>query len=85
MTHYSSPRKYPYPPSPGRRATEKQRGGGGGVQKEAISEGVEVASGVFSLGAPSKIDQQAISYYTVNLCFKAKSIVFIDNLLIAVS
>ena len=44
-----------------------------------------MASGVFSLGSPSKIDEQAISYYTVNLCFKAKSIVFIDNLLIAVS
>ena len=44
-----------------------------------------MASGVFPLGAPSKIDEQDISYYTVNLCFKAKSIVFIDNLLIAVS
>ena len=31
-----------------------------------------MASRVFSLGAPSKIDGQAISYYTVNLCFKAK-------------
>ena len=68
------------PPTPGKGNSERR-----GLQKEAISEGVEVASGVFSLGAPSKIDEQAISYYTVNLCFKAKSIVFIDNLLIAVS
>ena len=68
------------PPTPGKGNSERR-----GVQKEAISEGVEVASGVFSLGTPSKIDEQAISYYTVNLCFKAKSIVFIDNLLIAVS
>ena len=68
------------PPTPGKGNSERR-----GVQKEAISEGVEVASRVFSLGAPSKIDGQAISYYTVNLCFKAKSIVFIDNLLFAVS
>ena len=39
---------------------EVQRGGG--VQKEAISEGVGVASRVFCLGALSKIDEQAISY-----------------------
>ena len=68
------------PHTPGKGNSERR-----GVQKEAISEGVEVASRVFSLGAPSKIDGQAISYYTVNLCFKAKSIVFIDNLLFAVS
>lgn len=67
-------------PAPGKGNSERR-----GVQKEAISEGVEVASRVFSLGAPSKIDGQAISYYTVNLCFKAKSIVFIDTLLFAVS
>ena len=34
----------------------------GGVQKEAISEGLGVASRVFCLGALSKIDEQAISY-----------------------
>ena len=39
---------------------EVQRGGG--VQKEAISEGVGVASRVFFLGALRKIDEQAISY-----------------------
>ena len=39
---------------------EVQRGGE--VQKEAISEGVGVASQVFCLGALSKIDKQAISY-----------------------
>ena len=48
------------PPPPRRRAMEVQRGGG--VQKEAISEGVGVASRVFCLGALSKIDEQAISY-----------------------
>ena len=35
-------------------------------------------------GAPSKIDVQAISYLTVNRFFKAKIIVFIDDLLFAV-
>ena len=35
---------------------------GGGDQKEAISEGVGVASRVFFLGALRKIDEQAISY-----------------------
>ena len=39
---------------------EVQRGGG--VQKEAISEGVGVASRVFFVGALRKIDEQAISY-----------------------
>ena len=39
---------------------EVQRGGG--VQKEAISERVGVASRGFCLGALSKIDEQAISY-----------------------
>ena len=38
---------------------EVQRGGGD--QKEAISEGVGVASRVFFLGALRKIDEQAIS------------------------
>ena len=37
---------------------EVQRGGG--VQKEAISEGVGVASRVFFLGALRKIDEQAM-------------------------
>ena len=36
-------------------------------------------------GAPSKIDDQAISYFTINnWCCKAKIIVFIDDLLFAV-
>ena len=35
---------------------------GGGDQKEAISEGVGVASRVFFLGVLRKIDEQAISY-----------------------
>ena len=51
------------------------RGGGGG--------GRDGLSSLFP-GAPSKIDVQAISYLTVNRCFKAKIIVFIDDLLFAV-
>ena len=35
-----------------------------------------VVSRVFLPGAPSKIDEHAISCYTVNSCFKAKNIVF---------
>ena len=44
-----------------------------------------MASRVFFLGAPSKIDKQVISYLTVNRCFKAKIIVLIDDLLFSVS
>ena len=52
--------------TPLRRATKIQRqvGGGGGIQKEAIS----------SPGAPSTIDEQDISYFIFNQCFKAKII-----------
>ena len=66
----------------GQRKFEKQ----GAVKKEAISRGggVGVASRVFFPGAPSKIDVQAISYLTINRCFKAKFFVFIDDLLFAV-
>ena len=46
-------------------------GGGGGL------------SSLFS-GTPSKTDEQAISYFTVNRCFKAKIIVFNDDRLFAV-
>ena len=33
-----------------------------------------MASLVFFIGAPSKIDEQAISYFTVNQCFRAKRV-----------
>ena len=67
-------RKYPSPPLPPlRRATEIPSGGG--VQKEAISEGVGVAYRGFLPGGLSKIGEllinnsfsveQAISYFTV--------------------
>ena len=58
---------------------------GGTVKKEAIFRGGG-RGGLLSLfpGAPSKIDVQAISYLTVNRCFKAKIIVFIDDLLFPV-
>ena len=68
-----SSRKYPSPPPPSRRVTGNSEGRGGG-QKEAISEGVGVASSVFFFsGAPSKIDEQAMSCFTVNWCFKQVS------------
>jgi len=38
----------------------------------------------FFPGPLSKTDEQAISYFTVNRCFKAKIIVFVDDLLFAV-
>ena len=39
---------------------------------------------IFS-GAPSKIDEQAIPYFTVNRCFKAKIlIIFTDHLCIEI-
>ena len=79
-----SSRKYPYPPPPKHthRATEISRGGG--IQKEAISDGVGAGGGVasreFFPGAPSKIDEllktiscsveQAISHLTVNSLLK---------------
>ena len=68
-------RKYPFPspPPPLGRATEIPSGGG--VQKEAISEGVGVAYRGFLPGGLSKIGEllinnsfsveQAISYFTV--------------------
>ena len=69
-----SSRKYPYPPlSNTRRATKIQREGGG-----------EGGSESFFRGAPSKIDEQTNSYFTVNRCSKAKINVFIDDLLLAV-
>ena len=66
------PEKYPYPP---RRATKIQREGGG-IQKEAISEGVGMATRVFFPEAPSTIDEQDISYFVFNQCFKAKIIFY---------
>ena len=38
---------------------------GRGIQKEAVSEGVGVASRDFFQGAPSKINRQAISYLLI--------------------
>ena len=40
---------------------------------------LSLSSSLFFPGAPTKIDEQAIGYFTVNWCFKAK-IVFIDDL-----
>ena len=71
-------RENPYSP---RRATEIQRGagpkrrqfprgwGGGGLPLKSF----------FFPRAPSKIDEQAISYFTVNQCFKSKIIVLIHK------
>ena len=78
-----SSRKYPYPP-PLQGGQRKFRGDGGGVQWEEISE--EVLGGLSSLspGTPSKIDRQAINYFTVNWGFKAKITLFIDDLLFVI-
>ena len=56
-------RENPYSP---RRAISKGGGGGG-------------LSSLFFSRAPSKIDEQAISYFTVNQCFKSKIIVLIHK------
>ena len=53
----------------GNAKSEAGRGGGG-------------VSWSFCPGAPSKINKQAISYFTVNWCFKATTIVFIDDRLL---
>ena len=56
---------------------------GSGAQKEAISKGVGgggfTSQFFFFSRAPSKIDEQAISYFTVNQCFKSKIIVLIHK------
>ena len=78
-----SSRKYPYPPPPS-PAEANRNFEGRGFQKEAISDLWWVASRVFFPGALSKINEQAISYFTVNRYFKAKIIVFIDDLLFVV-
>lgn len=58
-------RKYPYSPQ---RATEIQRGGGpkGGNFQEGGGGGGLTFRVFFFSRAPSKIDEQAISYFTVN-------------------
>ena len=48
--------------------------GKGGILKEAISEGVGLATRVFFPGAPSTIDEQDISNCIFKQCFKAKII-----------
>ena len=53
------------------------------MQKVAISAEWGVDYRVFFPRAPSTIDAQAFSYFTVNRCFKAK-VVFNDDLLFAV-
>ena len=54
------------------------------MKKGATSGGGRGGLSILFPGAPSKIDVQAITYLTVNRCFKAKTIVFIDELLFAV-
>ena len=77
-----SSRKYPHSP---RRATEIQRGGGGGSPKGGNFRGIGGwPLEVFFPGPLSKTEEQAISYFTVSRCFKAKIIVFVDDLLFAV-
>ena len=63
----------PSPAAPTHGGQRKFRGKGG-IQKEAISEGVGLATRVFFPGAPSTIDEQDISYFIFNQCSKAKII-----------
>ena len=64
----------PSPPAPTHGGQRKFRGKGEG----------EGGSESFFRGAPSKIDEQTNSYFTVNRCSKAKINVFIDDLSLAV-
>ena len=68
----SIPPPPPPPPKKRRKKKIKRKGGGGGGSES------------FFRGAPSKIDEQTNSYFTVNRCSKAKINVFIDDLLLAV-
>ena len=64
----------PHPPSQHTEGNENSEGrGGGGGGSES-----------FWGGAPSKIDDQTNSYFSVNRCSKAKINVFIDDLSLAV-
>ena len=74
-----SSRKYPYLP-PGTEGNGNSEGRGWGFKKGQFRRGWGVASRVFFPGAPSKIDEQATSYFTVNRCFKAEIIIFTDDL-----
>ena len=56
------------------RGGQRKFRGKGGIQNEAISEGVGMATRVFFPEAPSTIDEQDISYFVFNQCFKAKII-----------
>ena len=56
------------------RGGQRKFRGKGGIQNEAISEGVGMATRVFFPEAPSTIDEQDISYFVLNQCFKAKII-----------
>ena len=47
-----------------------------GVQKQAISKGVEGGLSSLFSGGSGKIDEKAISYFTVNRGVKANIIVF---------
>ena len=71
----------PPPPHGGQR---KFRGEGGSKFPRGWGAASRIGSSSCFPGAPSKIDDQAISYFTINQCCKAKIIVFIDDLLLAV-
>ena len=85
-TRYSlcNSRKYPYPPPPPHGGQRKFRGEGGSKFPRGWGAASRIGSSSCFPGAPSKIDDQAISYFTINQCCKAKIIVFIDDLLLAV-
>ena len=67
------PEKKPYPP---RTATEIQRVGGGDPEggNSRGGWGWPLEFFFFFPGAPSTIDEEVISHFIVNRCFKAKII-----------
>ena len=78
------------PPLPPRRATEIQRGwGGGGPKRRQFPRGWGLLTGVFFLGGLSTFGEllinnsfsveQAISFFYCYRCFKASIIVWIDH------
>ena len=82
-----SSRKYLYPlslPPPPPFTEDNGNSEGRGSKRRQFPRGWGMASRVFFPGVPSKFDEQAISYFTVFRCFKAKIIVFFNDLLFAV-
>ena len=63
----------PSPPPPHPFTEGNGTSEGRGSKRRQFPRGWGVASPVFFPGVPSKIDEQAITYFTVFRCFKAKN------------